>query len=221
MKNLGFILCLILFSFKIQSQNSAENKLGAWYMYNGSHKVSDKFAVKTMAHFRFFEIGNNLQQLIVRTGGNYQINKNLSTTLGYAFINTDGTYKENGGEINEHRIYEDFNIVHKVSALNLAHRFRAEQRFFNANTGHFLRYQLGLSYPINNLVSTYLYNEVFFDFNGESFNQNWSGIGFKYKLSNTTKLQLGYQKITINGGGNFNRIQLGVSISTNHKKKTK
>ena len=213
------LVFLILFSIKSFSQSNPEKELGVWYMYNGSHKLSDKFSLKTMAHFRFFEIGDDMQQFIGRIGGNYKINKNLSATIGYAYLSTDRTFDITNGDFSDHRIYEDLNIKHKISQLSIAHRLRAEQRFFESTTGHFIRYQLGLSYPLNEKWSTYLYDEIFFDFTGEAFNQNWFGAGFKYKLSNTAKLQLGYQRISLNGGANLDRIQVGIAINTDHRKK--
>ncbi|WBX75877.1 DUF2490 domain-containing protein [Tenacibaculum ovolyticum] len=218
MKKSIFIL-FVLFSLKNIAQSNPQNELGAWYMYNGSHQLSNKISLKTMAHFRFFEIGDDMQQFIGRLGGNYKINNNLSATLGYSFLNTDASFNSSGGEINEHRVYEDFNIKHKMNSLGFAHRFRAEQRFFNSTTAHLLRYQIALSYPLNNKWSTYLYNEVFFDLDGEAFNQNWLGAGFKYNVNKKVKLKVGYQKISTNGGGNFNRILLGIAINTDHRKK--
>lgn len=208
-----FFLTFILFSIQSYSQSTGEKELGVWYMYNGTHKLSDKFSLKTMAHFRFFEIGDDLQQFITRLGVNYKINKNLSVTVGHAFLNTDGTFDQLGGDAYENRTYEDFNVKHSISKLGFAHRLRAEQRFFESGTGHFLRYQLGLSYPIDEKWSTYLYDEIFMDFDGENFNQNWLGAGFKYKLSKVLKLQLGYMKITDANDRNFDRIQIGVALN--------
>ncbi|CAM1333792.1 DUF2490 domain-containing protein [Tenacibaculum aestuariivivum] len=220
--NKFFILFILLCSLKSIGQNNSqkkpEDKLGVWYMYNGSHQFSTKFSLKTMAHFRFYEIGDDIQQFFSRLGVNYKINQNINTTLGYAFINTDATYNIDHGDINEHRIYEDFNIKHKINTLKLTHRFRAEQRFFNTTTSHFLRYQIVLSHPLNNKWETYLYNEIFFDFNGQAYNQNWLGTGFKYKISKAMKLKLAYQLISVNQGVNFNRILLGITINTNHLK---
>ena len=212
MKNLLFAL-IILLSIKSYSQSTGEKELGVWYMYNGSHKLSENFSLKTMAHFRFFEVGDDMQQFITRLGVNYKINKNLSVTVGHAFLNTDGTYDLIGGDTYENRTYEDFNVKHNIAKLGFAHRLRAEQRFFESSTGHFLRYQLGLSYPITEKWSTYLYDEIFMDFDGENFNQNWLGLGVKYKLSKTLKLQLGYMKITDANDRNFDRIQIGVALS--------
>ncbi len=218
MKKTIFIF-IILFSLKNTAQNNPQNELGAWYMYNGSHQISDKFSLKTMAHFRFFEIGDDLQQFIGRLGGSYKINKNISATLGYSYLNTDSSFELDGGNVNEHRIYEDLNLKHKINKLGFAHRLRAEQRFFSSITSHFLRYQIGLSHPLNDKWSTYLYNEIFFDFDDEAYNQNWLGAGFSYKASKAAKLKIGYQKISVNNGGNFDRILLGVVFNSDHRKK--
>lgn len=213
-----FLLFIILFSLKNNAQKNPEGQLGTWYMYNGSHTISDKFSLKSMAHFRFFDFAGDMQQFFGRIGGNYKINKNINATLGYAFINTDATFNLDGGDINEHRVYEDLNIKHSVSSFGFAHRLRAEQRFFNNTTGHFIRYQLGLSYSISQDWSTYLYDEIFFDFNGQAYNQNWLGFGFVYKTSSTTKLKIGYQRISINNGSDLDRLLLGVIINTDHRK---
>lgn len=209
------ILVTLLFSISITAQlKNPEKSLGAWYMYNGSHKLSEKYSLKSMAHFRFFDMGNDMQQFIGRIGGNYKINKTLNVTVGYAYINTDGTYGLYGGNINEHRIYEDFNVKYKISKMAFAHRFRAEQRFFNSTTGHFIRYQLGMSYPISDEWSTFIYDEIFFDFDGEAFNQNWLGGGFKYKLNDAVKLKLGYQNMSINNGPTLDRVLVGLELTT-------
>ncbi len=218
-KTITFLLFLLTISNYAQS--NPEKEFGAWYMYNGSHKVADKFSLKTMAHFRFFEIGDDMQQFIGRLGGNYQFNKTVSATIGYAYLSTDRTFDVSKGDFSDHRIYEDLNVKHKLSDLSIAHRLRAEQRFFESRTGHFIRYQLGLSYPLSKKWSTYLYDEIFFDFDGQSYNQNWFGTGLKYKLSDVVKLQVGYMNISNDASRSFDRIQLGITISTDHRKKTK
>lgn len=220
-----YIVLVIVF-FTIQKATTqfsqlknAEEEFGVWYMYNGSHKVSDKFSLKTMAHFRFFEIGVDMQQFIGRIGANYKIDKTVSVTLGYAFLETDRSFNVTGDNFGDHRIYADLNIKHKISDLSIAHRLRPEQRFFESETGQFIRYQLSLSYPLSKKWSTYVYDEVFFDTEGEPYNQNWFGAGFKYQLSKVVKLQLGYMYINTQNDRNFDRIQIGIAISTDHRKK--
>ncbi|TCI91899.1 DUF2490 domain-containing protein [Tenacibaculum sp. M341] len=221
MKKYIFLL-VCAFSLQLKAQTTVQDpqkELGVWYMYNGSHQLSDDFSIKSMAHFRFYEIGSDMRQFIGRAGLNYKINNTFSATLGYAYLSTDRTFSIDGGYFGDHRIYEDFNIKHKLAKLSFAHRIRAEQRFFESQTGHLIRYQLGLGYPLSEKWSSYVYDEVFFDFTDTIYNQNWFGLGFKYKLSKAVKLQLGYMNISINGGPTFDRIQLGVAISTDHRKK--
>jgi len=188
-------------------------------MYNGSHRVSEKFSIKSMAHFRFFEIGTDMQQFIARFGANYKINKTLGATVGYAYLNTDTSFGVDGNTFGDHRIYEDLLANHSISKLKFAHRLRAEQRFFRSQTGHFIRYQLGLSHPISEKWSTYVYDEIFFDFEGEAYNQNWFGFGVRHQISKVVRLQLGYMSINVNNQ-NLDRIQLGIAISTDHRKKS-
>lgn len=214
MKKTIVLTVILAFSIlQISAQKNPEKSLGAWYMYGGSHKIQGKFSAKTLAHFRFFDMGNDFQQLLIRVGGNYKINKTINATLGYAYFNTDSTFGVDGGEKGESRIYEDINVKHNITKLNLAHRFRFEQRLLEIGLRNLFRYQLAFSYPINKEWSTYLYNEVFLNFSGKTFNQNWAGLGVKYKLSETLKLQLGYMKIHNSKSANFDRIQIGISLN--------
>ena len=65
--------------------------------------MSEKVSIKTQAQFRFFDIANDLQQLMLRAGANYKINNTFSAYLGYAFFNTDATFDVDGGDATERR----------------------------------------------------------------------------------------------------------------------
>lgn len=210
---------LVLSALKTFAQSNPENKLGVWYAYGGSHKVAEKITLKTQAQFRFFDLANDLQQLMLRAGVNYKFNNVFSGYFGYAYFNTDATFDIDGGDAREHRLVEDLNINYKHSKFGIAHRFRFEQRFFENDTRNWFRYQLGINHPITNTLSAYVYDEVFLNFQGNSYSQNWFGIGLKHKISKTLKVQLGYHNISLNGGANFHRLIAGIAISTNHTKK--
>ncbi len=211
---ISFLVCCT----SILAQENPEKKLGTWYMYGGSHTLSENWKIKSLAHFRMFEPVSELQQSLLRFGANYKINKTLSVTAGYAYLDTDATYKQEGGTFGEHRIYEDFIIDHLVTKLKFNHRFRLEHRFFETETQHWIRYQLAASYPLNNKWSTYLFDEVFLNFQGDTFAQNWLGAGIAYKLSKEVKVKAGYMNIAQNNT-NFNRLQIGIVIATDHQKK--
>ena len=212
------ILITLVFSMNCMAQSNPEKELGIWYAYGGSHKIAKKITLKSQAQFRFFDIANDMQQLMLRAGANYKFNNSISAYFGYAFFNTDATYDVIGGDASEHRIVEDLNINHKHSKFGFAHRFRLEHRFFTASTKHWIRYQLGVNHPISNKLTAYVYNEVFLNFQGNTYSQNWFGVGVKRTLSDKVQLQLGYHNIALNGGANFNRFILGVAINTNHLK---
>ena len=203
----------------MQAQSNPEEKVGAWYSLGSSHKISNKTTLQPLAHFRFFTMTKDLQQLMLRFGVNHAFNKTISATLGYAYFNTDATFDQEGGTANEHRIYEDFNIKHAAQKFKFAHRFRLEHRFFETDTRHWIRYQIGINHPISSKLTAFTYNEVFFNFQGNTYSQNWFGLGLKRSLSKNVKAQLGYQNIALHGGANFHRIIMGISFSTNHIKK--
>jgi len=74
-------------------------------MYNGKHKVSEKWALETMAHFRYYELYSNYQQEIYRLAANYSVSKNFNISVGYAYAVLDpftgdqafGQAQESGG----------------------------------------------------------------------------------------------------------------------------
>ena len=102
---------IILFgSVVLNAQRPGEDDLGAWYMYFGTNKVSERFSIHTEAQFRYYETTSNFNQLLLRTGVNYHINTDAIATVGYGFINTDNTFGDFAFEMytDEHRIFEQF-----------------------------------------------------------------------------------------------------------------
>ena len=59
MKKLTLIIIILLY-LNSYSQ-TADRKIGAWYMNNGSYKVSEKWKAKSLAPFGLFETTKNLQ----------------------------------------------------------------------------------------------------------------------------------------------------------------
>ena len=74
-------------------------------MYNGSHKLSEKFALKTMAHYRYFELASEFQQSIYRLGINYKLNSKINFTAGISYADTDTEYQSPSDLLTEFRLY--------------------------------------------------------------------------------------------------------------------
>lgn len=215
------IVCIVIMQTSF-SQNSSD-KLGNWYMYNGSHKVSEKWKIQTMAHFRYYELSTNFQQEIYRLAANYSLHKKLNFSLGYSYVTTDFLFGDGSINVFENRIYEDINYSNFFNKLKLRHRFRFEHRFIKANTinneSHWFRYDLNANYPISKNWSIYAFNEIFLNIDkSKRFVQNWTGFGFLHQLNKNLKLNLGYLNIKL-PDENQKRILLGIILNTNHSKK--
>ncbi|KAA1247012.1 DUF2490 domain-containing protein [Aquimarina sp. RZ0] len=206
------------------AQETGEDELGAWYMYFGTNQITDKLSIHTEAQFRFYEIATTFNQLLLRTGLNYHINDNAIATMGYGYINTDGSFADIPEEENtdEHRIFEQFILKNSIGKFKFEHRYRLEQRFISAQsdnfTEHRARYRLQLTYVINKKWFLNLYDEVFINLQEPIFGQNrlYGAIGYTFKPN--LSIQLGYLKNHFTNR-NFDRLQLGVIFNTDFRKK--
>lgn len=217
-------MCLSLVFTKIQAQKSADKQLGTWYMYNGSHKISEKYSLKTMAHLRYFELASEFQQEIYRLGINYIFNPKSNLTLGVSYSTGDLAYDTSSIDLYESRLYEDLNLKSIWRKFTAKHRIRLEQRFIHKNITidqfqNWVRYDLNISYPLSKVWSAYVFNELFLNLNkSKRFAQNWTGAGFLYKLNNHIKLRAGYFQIKLPNTV-LKRLQLGLILNTNFTKK--
>ncbi len=218
-----FLVLLSIINFT-NAQDTGEDEWGAWYMYFGTNQISDKLSIHSEAQFRYYEVTSSFNQLLLRTGLNYHINDEAIATIGYGYINTDGTFADIPDEenSNEHRIFEQFILKNKVGKFKFEHRYRLEQRFISTQnddfTEHRARYRLQLTYPINEKWFLNAYDEVFINLQEPIFGQNrlYGAIG--YNVKSNFSIQLGYLKNHFTGI-NFDRLQLGVIYNTDFRKK--
>lgn len=225
----------ILLPGTIQAQETGEDELGAWYMYFGMNRISDRWSIHTEAQFRFYESLSNFNQLLLRTGGNYHISDRAIATLGYAYIWTDPTFEDTaledaffaGNEIIEHRIFEQFLLYNTVGKFRFEHRYRLEQRFLRqvfspmseiTDTQHRARYRLQITFPLNDTFFINWYDEIFINLQEPIFNQNRFYIALGAKLYKDLSLQGGFLKNSFSGA-DFNRLQLGIFYNPDLRKK--
>lgn len=220
----------VLISFSVSAQSTGETNLGTWYMYFGNHRIGDRFSLHSEAQFRFYQPVSNFNQILLRTGLNYDVHINTIITLGYAYIATDPTFAdttlEDGSfienDVKEHRVFEQFSNKSMIGTLHLEHRYRLEQRFIttsiNSFTAHRARYRILLTYPISNKWFMSIYDEIFINFQDNLFDQNRLYGALGYRLKNNLNLQLGYLKNHFTGR-NFDRLQFAIFWSTDFRKK--
>ncbi len=218
------LLVIVLLSGVLSAQNTGEEDWGAWYMYFGTNKISDKFSLHTEAQFRYYETTGNFNQLLLRTGLNFHINTDAIVTLGYGYIATDGTFEEFPDEINtkENRIFQQLILKNKVGEFLFEHRYRLEQRFIDfgdlTDTQHRARYRLQVTLPLTDTFFINVYDEVFLNLQDEVFGQNRLYGALGMHITSNSSLQIGYLKNHFSAI-NFDRLQVGFFYNPDLRRK--
>jgi hypothetical protein len=196
-----------------KAQEVDDSQLGAWYMYFFNKKFGDSgFGIQGDYQFRFWDLGSDLEQILLRTGVTYTPeNADILFTLGYANITT-GEFGDSDETINESRIYQEALFPQKIgNRFLLTHRLRFEQRWVDdQDLRTRYRYNLFLNVPLNNTalekgtVYLALYNEIFI--NGEReigdgrtvqfFDRNRTYLGVGFGILNNLRVQTGWMKQT-------------------------
>ena len=224
MRKICFFIALVSI-LGATAQDNGEGRLGAWYMYFGMNRVSERWSIHSEAQFRFYEVASSFNQLLLRVGGNYHINEEAIATFGYAYISTDVSFEEFPDEENvkENRIFEQFILKNEVWKILFEHRYRFEQRFLDfgseKDTRHRARYRLQLTLPLSKVLFLNAYDEIFLNLQDEVFDQNrlYGALGFK--ISPVSSIQVGYLKNHFRNT-NFDRLQLGLFINPDFRNKS-
>ena len=234
MKYLATII-FSLITFSINAQQIANKDLGAWYMYFGTFKLSDKLSFHNETQWRQYQVAGDFQQSLTRIGLNYHVDKNHILTAGYGFIHTrekviqypDLKILFNDKFSSEHRIFQQYIQLSKIGRFYFDHRFRLEQQFINKEGvkkyNNRTRYKIGLAIPvsqkemIDKTLFFYWYDEVFLNISDTPFSQNRFYTALGYKFNKKLSLQAGYlwwYTTELN-----NRLQLGVFYNLDFRKK--
>jgi hypothetical protein len=192
-----------------QNERIKDYNQNGWYMYFGDHKLDSKWGLHTEVQWRRHNYLKDPQQLLLRTGINYDLTPMAMFTLGYGYIETHpyGEFPA-AGTFPEHRIYQQLQLKGSVSRVGLMHRYRMEQRWVKpvgAAESTYLnraRYMLKATLPLlgpsidAREPFLALYNEVFVGFGNKVqrniFDQNRAYAALGYKFNNAATLELGY-----------------------------
>lgn len=225
------MICMVFFLNNIKGQN-AEESLGNWLMYFGTHKLNEKYSLHYETQLRNYEIVSNFNQLLPRVGLNYHINKNTSITTGYAWIPTQTSMGEgfDGDLVTENRIWQQFILKNVINRVKIRHRYRLEQRWIksqyhlnqinpitNTTYKNRARYMLSLRIPISKNEESplfiSLYDEIFLNISDTPFDQNRLFAALGYQINKQMNCQVGYLRHR-SGSLDLNRLQLAVFLNT-------
>jgi hypothetical protein len=107
-----------------------DNNFHGWIGYYGDHQISGKWGIHLESQFRRNNGFNRWQQNFHRTAINYDINKSLQVTGGYAWVKTYpyGEFPVRQA-FDEHRIYQQVLIRQPLKRVRMQYRARFEQRW--------------------------------------------------------------------------------------------
>jgi len=222
----GLLILLFLFLLNINVFGQAEDKLGAWYIYNGSFYPDPNFELFFESQLRFYEPVSNIQEFFLRPMVNYHFSPLIFAGLGYSYGMT-WTYEENKDDKIrdiEHRLILQVGFNHSIQRTKIQHRYRFEQRWFEAGNRQRFRYRLQITVPINGktiekgTVFVNVYDEVFINAAPElAFDQNRLYLAGGYQFSKTLNAQIGYL-FQSRPSDNFHRLQIFLTQKVNFYK---
>lgn len=222
MKKLLILVLLSIFSFSSFAQDDSD--LGSWYMYFGNFRFSDSpWAIHGEVQYRNHNMVGDLEQLLIRSGLQYNIKSGqASFLLGYASVTT-GAHGDIDASIHENRIYQEAILRQKLGKVGLMHRYRFEQRWVgDTDLRTRFRYALFVNVPLNKkelsekgAFYAQIYDEIFI--NGKMpdspaanqyFDRNRLYMGLGYRVAPGMALQFGVMEQT---GNSFSKTQLQFS----------
>ncbi|MEY8847603.1 DUF2490 domain-containing protein [Psychroserpens sp. XS_ASV72] len=222
MKRYWLILVFYFVSNVVCPQTNPEDKLGTWFMYNGKHQLSEKFSINSGVQFRYYEPSTNYNLNLFYTGFNYHIGSQTFATFNYGYLDIDRSIEFSDVKNTiEHRFWEQIYRKHKLYGIALNHRLRLEHRFLHDHENTLqnrIRYRLGSSIPINSRFSFLVSNEFFVNLEGDPFRENRIYGALDIQIDKHVKINLGYLRQHINNL-NLNRLQVGMHITTDLRKK--
>ncbi len=195
----SFALFLLTLS-PVYAQISEPNANG-WFVYTGDHKFSEtsKWGLHLEGQWRRNDVILKPQQLLIRPGINYQINKHVEIGGGYAYAPTYryGTYPIKTS-FTEHRLFQNIILRHKLGRISLMNRFRFEERFLRPvlKYENRFRYLIRGTVPLKGLWYVTAYNEVFIPVKPEVHpafsDQNRTAALIGRKLNGHWRAEVGY-----------------------------
>jgi len=222
-KRIFYLVCIVFISNNVKGQNPAENELGNWLMYFGTHKISEKYSLHYETQLRNYEVISNFNQLLPRVGLNYHIDESSIVTAGYAFIPTQNEFDKGWGKemVTENRIWEQFILRNSINRVKIRHRYRLEQRWVKGGDittyKNRARYMFSVKLPISKNEESplfiSLYDEIFLNISDNPFDQNRLFAALGYQVNKQMNIQLGYLRHRA-GSLDLNRLQLALFLNT-------
>ncbi|WP_041258422.1 DUF2490 domain-containing protein [Fibrella aestuarina] len=199
-----------------QRQRLLDHNAIGWYVYNGDHKLTQRWTLHTEYQWRRIDLIRSWQQSLARLGVNYKSSDRVKLGAGYTYFTTFpyGGYPQAdlGVPYSEHRLHQDVSLSETYGRLSLTHRIRLEQRWlaqladdnprrtasweFQNRVRYQIAGELALNGPTVDDGELYInfFDELFIGFGknvGENiYNQNRISAGLGYQVNDGLQIEL-------------------------------
>lgn len=209
------LLFLLLFKSSLLPAQTIDDHLGSWTEIIGQNLISEKWSIPTTVILQHYEVLNEFQFILLRSGLTYHFSNTSAIALGYDYFYSESFSGENS--VIQHRMWEELSLRSNYSKWNISHRYRLESTWTKQEPeyafDHRLRYRLKLEHPLYRKVYITSFNEIFINLDKPYFNQNRIHVGLGYTLYPDLKLEIGYFKNHFSQL-HFDRIRLGLVFKT-------
>lgn len=219
--------CLLQQNTMAQTKTKEINEQSqSWFSVNSTIRLSKKFGVIADLHMRRNNFMADPSFYFARTGLNYWLKDNITLTLGYGqmWVAPAKSGWHHFGQ--EHRVYQQVQMISKIGKVSLMNRLRNEQRWQekivdDKFTKSFkftdrIRYLLSFTIPVfknPHYPSLVLSDELAFHFGKEvvynTFDQNRVFVGIKQPVCKALSFDLGYMLL-------FQQKATGYQYDKNH-----
>lgn len=204
--------CLLLIALltpfsALAASRAVDNNFHGWFNYFGDHPLGkSKWGLHLEGQYRRHELILSWQQLLLRPAVNYEVNKNLMLTGGYANIRTYsyGDLAPASRATTEHRLWQQALVKYRVGPTALATRLRLEQRFLGsanpAQPGY--RYENRframeqVTWPVSGKRYFTAYDEVLFFVppyvSRSAFDHNRAYVALGFRVKPSVRVEVGY-----------------------------
>jgi len=222
----GVLAVLLLCPLTLASADRIlDQNFHGWYSYFGDHPIKDsRWGVHLEGQYRRHDVITQWQQLLLRPGVNYQANKSLMLTAGYAFVRTNryGEYAVPGPASKEHRVWEQAWFRYRSGPVSWSTRLRFENRFIEGlvpgSPGKYsfenrFRGWQQVRVPLSRSTYFTAYDELWFyvkPYRSNSvFDQNRAYIAMGFQLRPSLRLEVGYMNQSL-------LVRSGSRLESNH-----
>ena len=202
----GFV-CLLWASPVSGAERVVDNNFHGWFNYFGDHPLGrSKWGVHLEGQYRRNDLILRWQQLLLRPGINYEVNKSLMLTAGYANVRSY-SYSDLSPATpatREHRFWEQAIWKYRAGPAALNSRFRMEHRFLGsanpAQPGYRFENRFRaweqITLPVKGKTYFTAYDEVWFYISPyvskSVFDQNRAYVAAGFRVTPTVRIETGY-----------------------------